>query len=221
MLEDAAQEQLCLVLEFVDGLPASKLVEAALSETGRGLEEPLAAQLVSQVLAGLEHLSRANVVYRDLKPDNMLVDRSGIVKLIDFGTAARLEPPSRTRRYSSVGTPWYVAPEVILGEGHDQRCDVWSLGCSALEFLLGHPPFHDLNALAALARMADYDPDLPPSPPLSRPARSFLERCIQRDLARRAYVAELLTHPWLQTAAPSRELARFVLRVSLLLAPSG
>jgi len=83
------------------------------------------------------HLHERNIVYRDLKPENVMVDEMGYPKLIDFGTAKTVT----TRTYTIVGTPHYMAPELIIGKGYGLNVDFWSLGIMLYEFICGGVPF--------------------------------------------------------------------------------
>ncbi|XP_071449257.1 cGMP-dependent protein kinase, isozyme 1 isoform X2 [Hetaerina americana] len=91
------------------------------------------------VVEAIEYLHGHNIVYRDLKPENLMLDAKGYVKLVDFGFSKRLGVSSRT--WTFCGTPEYVAPEVILNKGHDRAVDYWSLGILMHELLTGTPPF--------------------------------------------------------------------------------
>jgi cGMP-dependent protein kinase len=90
-------------------------------------------------LLALEHLAERKIVHRDLKPENMMIDKEGYLHVIDFGTAKQLE----NRTYTIVGTPHYMAPEVITGRGYNLTADLWSLGVILYELLCGMVPFGD------------------------------------------------------------------------------
>lgn len=93
----------------------------------------------ASILLAIEYLHERGVAFRDIKPENVLLDGQGYIKLIDFGCAKNVTDISRT--YTMVGTPHYMAPEVFLGKGYTKAADIWSMGVCLYEFLCGPLPF--------------------------------------------------------------------------------
>ena len=120
--------------------------------------ENLVALYMSQVLQGLLYLHEQGVIHRDIKGANILTTRDGLVKLADFGVATR----GNVGESSVVGTPYWMAPEVIELSGATTASDIWSLGCTVIELLDGKPPYHKLQPMPALFRIVNDDhPPLP------------------------------------------------------------
>ncbi|XP_029893184.1 cGMP-dependent protein kinase 1-like [Aquila chrysaetos chrysaetos] len=137
-----------LLLEFCQGGELwTKLREM------RCFEEPLAVFCCACVVEGLEYLHGRGIVYRDLKPENLMLDQRGYVKLVDFGFAKELGRGEKT--YSFCGTPEYLAPEILRQEGHDFAVDFWMLGILTFELLVGRPPFHSADPQQIYSRILD------------------------------------------------------------------
>ncbi|XP_031617162.1 cGMP-dependent protein kinase 1 isoform X2 [Contarinia nasturtii] len=102
-------------------------------------EEKTSKFVTACVVEAFDYLHTRGIIYRDLKPENLMIDADGYVKLVDFGFAKRVGPNSKT--WTFAGTPEYVAPEIILNKGHDRAVDYWALGVFIHELLLGKPPF--------------------------------------------------------------------------------
>ncbi|KAK7363225.1 hypothetical protein VNO77_05358 [Canavalia gladiata] len=149
-----------------------------------------------QILNGLKYLHDHDVVHRDIKCANILVDVSGSVKLADFGLA-------RATKFndvkSSKGSPYWMAPEVVnlKNKGYGLAADIWSLGCTVLEMLQRQPPYSDLEGMQALFRIGRGEP--PPIPDsLSNDARDFILKCLQVQPNKRPTATQLLDHPFLR-----------------------
>uniref|UniRef100_A0A803YC92 Protein kinase domain-containing protein n=1 Tax=Meleagris gallopavo TaxID=9103 RepID=A0A803YC92_MELGA len=140
-------QHIYLLLEFCQGGELwTKLRE-------RCFEEPLAVFCSACVVEGLEYLHGHGIVYRDLKPENLMLDQLGYVKLVDFGFAKELERGEKT--FSFCGTPEYLAPEMLCHEGHDFAVDFWMLGILVFEMLVGRPPFHSTDPQKIYSRILD------------------------------------------------------------------
>lgn len=98
---------------------------------------------ISQVALALGHLHEKKYIYRDLKLENLLFDKDGYLVLVDFGLASKLDGNNVSKTF--VGTNWYLAPEMVLGHGHDETVDWWTLGILTYELIVGKSPFFDKN----------------------------------------------------------------------------
>ena len=150
------EDQLWLVLELCSNGSVTDLVKS-LIKIGVKLDENLIAYILRQTLQALEHLHKHHVMHRDVKGHNILITEDGTIKLVDFGVSAHLKN-SVGRRNTSVGTPFWMAPEVIACEqqmeyDYDVRCDIWSLGITAIELADGEPPLSELHPMRALFKI--------------------------------------------------------------------
>ncbi|KAL4921193.1 hypothetical protein BDW62DRAFT_175117 [Aspergillus aurantiobrunneus] len=161
--------------------------------------ETLVGVYMSQVLHGLLYLHDQGVIHRDIKGANILTTKEGLVKLADFGVASRTTGLSES---SVVGTPYWMAPEVIELSGATTASDIWSLGCTVIELLEGKPPYYNLQPMPALFRIVN--DDHPPLPQGASPAvKDFLMQCFQKDPNLRVSARKLLKHPWIVNARRS------------------
>jgi serine/threonine protein kinase len=191
------QDKLFLVLDYCSG---GELF-FHLGREGK-FEEDRARFYAAQIVLALEHLHSLNVIYRDLKPENVLLDHKGNVRLTDFGLSKENVEGVDSGAHSFCGTPEYLAPEVLNRTGHGRAVDWWSLGALLYEMLTGLPPFYcrDRNLLFEKIRKGDLDyPDY-----LSPEARDILMRLLNRDPRNRlgcgpGDAAELRAHPFFRT----------------------
>lgn len=149
-----------------------------------------------QILNGLKYLHERDVVHRDIKCANILVDVNGSVKLADFGLA---KATKFNDVKSSKGSPYWMAPEVVnlRNQGYGLAADIWSLGCTVLEMLTRQPPYFDLEGMQAIFRIGRGEP--PPIPEsLSADAKDFILKCLQVNPSKRPTAAQLSDHPFLR-----------------------
>ncbi|KFO22486.1 Myosin-IIIb [Fukomys damarensis] len=143
-------------LRLCNGGSVTDLVKGLL-RSGQQLDEAVISYILYGALLGLQHLHNNQIIHRDVKGNNILLTTEGGVKLVDFGVSAQLTS-TRLRRNTSVGTPFWMAPEVIACEqqydsSYDARCDVWSLGITAIELGDGDPPLFDMHPVKTLFKI--------------------------------------------------------------------
>lgn len=160
-----------------------------------------------QILRGLLYLHEKGVVHRDIKGENILIDGYGVAKLADFGCSKALANIANATQVGCgtlVGSPFWMAPEVIRSEAYGTKADIWSVGCTVVEMLNGgEPPWREEfdNVYSAMFYVGSTN-DIPQIPEeTSELCRDFLFRCFERDVQKRASADELLQHPWLRSAA--------------------
>lgn len=142
------------------------------------------------------------VIHRDIKGSNILATKEGSVKLADFGVATRVGP---LKDSSVVGSPYFMAPEVIDQSGATTASDIWSVGAVVIELLEGKPPYAELDPMPALFRIVN--DDCPPLPEgSSAVARDFLQQCFQKDGNLRISARKLIRHPWMMQARKQLEI---------------
>jgi serine/threonine protein kinase len=117
---------------------------------------------MTQVLQGLHYLHDQGVIHRDIKGANILTTKDGTVKLADFGVSTSTLASGHDKEAQVVGTPYWMAPEIIQLSGASSASDIWSVGCTVIELLQGKPPYHNLAAMPAL--FAIVNDDHPPLP---------------------------------------------------------
>eukprot|EP01135_Chromosphaera_perkinsii_P007627 Nk52_evm83s914 gene=Nk52_evmTU83s914 len=167
--------------------------------------ETLIAVYIKQTLGGLVYLHEQGVVHRDIKGANILTTKEGHVKLADFGVAVQM---ADSQENDVVGTPYWMAPEIIELNGASTASDIWSLGCTVIELLSGHPPYYEFAPMPALFRIVQ--DDHPPIPEGSSGAlKDFLLQCFQKDPNLRVSAKKLLKHPWLNKGEKNKPIDRW------------
>ncbi|KAJ1409340.1 Serine/threonine-protein kinase, active site [Sesbania bispinosa] len=161
------------------------------------LSEPQAASLIKQLLEAVAHCHRLGVAHRDIKPDNILFDSADNLKLADFGSA---EWFGDGRSMSGVvGTPYYVAPEVLMGRDYNEKVDVWSCGVILYIMLAGIPPFYGDSAVEIFEAVVRANLRFPSRifRSVSPAAKDLLRKMICRDSSTRISAEQALRHPWI------------------------
>ncbi|KAJ8387855.1 hypothetical protein AAFF_G00150040 [Aldrovandia affinis] len=191
------EDELWVIMEFLEGGALTDIVTHA-----RMNEEQIATICLS-VLRALSYLHAQGVIHRDIKSDSILLTGDGRVKLSDFGFCARVSGEVQKRR-SLVGTPYWMAPEVISRVPYGPEVDIWSMGIMVIEMVDGEPPYFNEPPLQAMRRIRDnLSPRLKESQKVSPMLRAFLDLMLVREPSQRATAQELLRHPFLKLSGPS------------------
>ena len=195
MEKDESTKIISIFIEYVSGGSLASM----LSKFGK-FSENLIRIYTKQILMGLSHLHDHQIMHRDIKGANILVDNNGIIKLTDFGASKKMNDlATMTEGFKSLkGTPYWMAPEVIRQTGHGRQADIWSVACTIVEMATGKPPWSQFTSqVAALFHIAS-GKSAPPIPShLSKDAQDFLRLCFQRDPKMRPNAHNLLKHPFI------------------------
>ncbi|PWN31079.1 hypothetical protein BDZ90DRAFT_33366 [Jaminaea rosea] len=184
-------EVVSIILEYVENGSLLHTLKAF-----GNFPEKLVASYVVKILEGLSYLHEQDVVHCDLKAANILTTKNGNVKLSDFGVSLNLKAMEKVQKNDAMGTPNWMAPEVIELKGASTAADIWSLGCTIIELLTGKPPYGDMLAMSALFRIVE--DERPPIPEkCSDSLKDFLVLCFQKDPTKRPTAEALFEHDWL------------------------
>ncbi|XP_041354037.1 serine/threonine-protein kinase PAK 4-like isoform X2 [Gigantopelta aegis] len=190
------RDELWVVMEFMEGGALTDIV------THGRMDEVQIATVCKACLKALAFLHSHGVIHRDIKSDSILLSHDGKVKLSDFGFCAQVTQELQKRK-SLVGTPYWMAPEVISRLPYGPEVDIWSLGIMVMEMIDNEPPFFNEPPLQAMRRIRDMPPPkLKNTHKVSPRLQGFLDRMLVRDPTQRATAAELLNHPFLREAGP-------------------
>ncbi|KAL4453022.1 hypothetical protein ABPG73_002307 [Tetrahymena malaccensis] len=153
---------------------------------------------IAQIVLAIEHLHSLNIIYRDLKPENVMIDFEGYIRITDFGLSKN-NINDHEKTYSVCGTPEYLAPEILTMQGHEKTADWWSLGALIYELLTGLPPFYNQNREVMYELIKNYNVNIPDY--VSPVCKDLIYRLLQKNPENRlgkngAY--EIKSHPWFQ-----------------------
>lgn len=195
------KDELCLVMTIMNGGDLKYHVYLV-DENNPGFPEPRACFYIAQIIQGMEHLHQKRIVYRDLKPENVLLDNDGNVRISDLGLAVELkEGHTTTKGYA--GTPGYMSPEMLKKEKYDYSVDYWTLGITLFEFIAARNPWRERGEKVEREDLTKrtLENQVPYSELFSADCKSLCEALLQKDPAKRMGLKnnscdEIRAHPF-------------------------
>jgi len=154
----------------------------------------------AQIICGLEYLHNAGVIYRDLKAENLILNDDGYILMTDFGISKEGLNTKDAKATTFCGTPEYLAPEILAGNGYTKAVDWWALGILIFEMLHGNPPFYSQNIQTMYSRIAAEEVKFPDKPVFDEHTKSLIKAFLERDPSKRLVDVTLIkAHPYFQT----------------------
>ncbi|CAG2170687.1 unnamed protein product [Oppiella nova] len=208
---------LWIVMEYCGGGSVSDIMRMR----KKTLTEDEISTILRDTLLGLEYLHQRRKIHRDIKAGNILLNSEGHAKLADFGVAGQLTD-TMAKRNTVIGTPFWMAPEVIQEIGYDCLADIWSLGITALEMAEGKPPYGDIHPMRAIFMI----PTKPP-PSFRDPDRwssefiDFVQKCLVKNPEQRSTASLLLQHEFILRAPPVSILQQMIQEARMILQESS
>jgi len=180
-------------------LCTAKSLHSVMKAFKRGLTEQELACTLRQTLKGLAYVHAHKRIHRDIKSGNLLLQQDGRVKLCDFGVAGELT--SEAKRHTMIGSPYWMAPEIIDDAGHDEKADIWSLGITAIELCETEPPRFSENTMRAVFLISSSPPPTLKNPSnYSEEFNDFLSHCLVKNPDGRYTSEQLLEHPFIKNS---------------------